>query len=176
MSEPLRILTVCLGNICRSPTAEAAVAEAAAARGLDVEVSSAGTGAWHVGEPPDRRMRTAAAERDLHLRGTAVQVTADAMSAADLVLAMDRRNLSELELLAASADVATPIVLFRRFDPRGDGDPDVPDPYFGGSEGFSEVVEMCRRTATALVAALAAGGVEGALRGDRGASEAEARP
>ncbi len=163
MSETLRLLTVCLGNICRSPTAEAAIVEAAMDAGLNVEVSSAGTGAWHVGEPPDRRMRAAAADRDLHLRGTGVQVTAPALAQADLVLAMDRRNLAALRTLAEDAGVSTPVVLFRRFDPEADDGAEVPDPYFGGLDGFAEVVAICRRTATALVAALASAGVDGAL-------------
>ncbi len=162
MSEQLKLLTVCLGNICRSPTAEAAIAEAAIAADLEVEVSSAGTGAWHVGEPPDHRMR-AAAGRGLSLGGTAVQVTAPALAQADLVLAMDRRNLAELQALAEAGGVSTPVVLFRRFDPEADGDLQVPDPYFGGSDGFAEVVAICRRTATALVAALSSAGVDGAL-------------
>ena len=173
MSEPLKLLTVCLGNICRSPTAEAAIAEAAAEADVEVEVSSAGTGAWHIGEPPDRRMRAAAADRDLHLAGSAVQVTAPAMADADLILAMDRRNLTELEVLAEAADISTPVVLFRRFDPEGDDDLEVPDPYFGGPDGFTEVVAICRRTAISLVAALASGGVAGALGGGRPAPDTD---
>ncbi|MEX2551040.1 MAG: hypothetical protein WD638_12505 [Nitriliruptoraceae bacterium] len=172
MTEPLKLLTVCLGNICRSPTAEAALAEAAAAAvDLAIEVSSAGTGAWHVGEPPDHRMRAAGAHHDLRIEGTAVQVTAPAMVEADLVLAMDRRNLAELQVLAETAGVTTPVVLFRRFDPATDDDTDVPDPYFGGPDGFDEVVAICRRTANSLVAALVSGGIEGALRYGRAPSE-----
>ncbi len=173
MSGTLQLLTVCLGNICRSPTAEAAIAEAAAEAGLDVEVSSAGTSAWHVDNPPDGRMRAAAADRDLHLGGTAVQVSAPALARADLVLAMDRRNLAEVQAMAEAAGVSTPIVLFRRFDPEADDDPEVPDPYFGGPDGFAEVVAICRRTATALVAALASDGVDGALERARPEPDAD---
>ena len=71
-----RVLMVCLGNICRSPTAEAALREAVDAAGLDVEVESAGTGAWHVGNPPDHRMTAAAADVDLHLSGAARRAAA----------------------------------------------------------------------------------------------------
>jgi protein-tyrosine phosphatase len=149
------VLTVCLGNICRSPTAEAALREAAAEAGMDLEVRSAGTGDWHVGGPPDARMRTAAAEVGLELTGVAAQVDADALRGADLVLAMDRSNLAALERLALLADVATPIHLFREFDPEADGQLEVPDPYYGGPEGFAEVVRIARRTARAVVAHLA---------------------
>jgi protein-tyrosine phosphatase len=172
----VRILTVCLGNICRSPTAEAALVEAAAAIGAAVEVASAGTGDWHLGEPPDPRMRAAAAAQGLPLRGTAAQVDARMLAEADLVVAMDRSNLRDLRTLAAESGVDTPIVLFRAFDPEVAAVPaaegpvraarvrgpdreyaadEVPDPYQGGPEHFTEVVAMCRRTAAAIVADLA---------------------
>jgi protein-tyrosine phosphatase len=152
--RPPIVLTVCLGNICRSPTAEAALREAAVAAGVDLEVRSAGTGDWHVGRPPDARMRAAAADVGLELTGTAAQVDADALREADLVLAMDRSNLAALERLALLADVTTPIRLFREFDPEADGHLEVPDPYYGGAEGFTEVVQIARRTAREVVAHL----------------------
>jgi protein-tyrosine phosphatase len=151
------ILTVCLGNICRSPTAEAALRQAAAEAGADVVVRSAGTGSWHVGAPPDSRMRAAAAAVELELDGEAARVTADDLHDADLVLAMDAANLQDLQRLATAHDVTTPIRRFRVFDPEGPGDLDVPDPYYGGEDGFRAVVEMCRRTADALIAQLADG-------------------
>lgn len=153
MSTPT-VLAVCLGNICRSPTAEAALREAAAHEGLELTVRSAGTGGWHVGAPPDRRMQAAAAEFDLHLDGTAKQVDASMLADADLVLAMDRSNLRDLERIAAHAGVDTPIQLFRDFDPEPD-DGEVPDPYYGGPDGFVEVVEIVRRTAREVVRHLA---------------------
>jgi protein-tyrosine phosphatase len=153
----ISILTVCLGNICRSPTAEAALRQAAAEAGVDLEVRSAGTGSWHVGSPPDHRMRAAAAAVELHLEGEAARVTADDLRDADLVLAMDAANLDDLQRLAAAHDITTPIRRFRVFDPEGPGDLDVPDPYYGGEDGFRAVVEMCRRTADALIAQLADG-------------------
>jgi protein-tyrosine phosphatase len=149
------VLAVCLGNICRSPTAEAALREAAAEAGLDLHVRSAGTGDWHVGSPPDRRMRSAAAEVGLTIDGTAEQVDAHMLDEADLVLAMDRSNLRDLERLAATAEVTTPIRLFRAFDPEP-GDGEVPDPYYGGPDGFVEVVDIVRRTAREVVRHLAA--------------------
>ncbi len=162
-TRPLTVLTVCLGNICRSPTAEAAIREAAAANGLALTVRSAGTGSWHLGEPPDARMRAAGAEVGLTLDGVAERVAVSAMAEADLILAMDRSNLAELEQLAAGGDLDTPIVLFRDFDPDAAPGAEVPDPYYGGTDGFTEVVAICRRTAGELVDALADGGVAGAL-------------
>lgn len=144
-----------MGNICRSPTGEAALVEAARAAGLALEVSSAGTGDWHVGNAPDPRMASAASAVGLELFGTAELVDADRLAAADLVLAMDAANLRDLERLAAVTGIATPIRRFREFDPEARGDLDVADPYYGGTDGFADVVETCRRTARALVGLLA---------------------
>jgi protein-tyrosine phosphatase len=152
------VLVVCLGNICRSPTAEAALRHEAEARGLPLEVHSAGTGDWHVGSPPDPRMREAAAEVGLDLAGAAAQVTAEDLERAELVLAMDRANLAALETMAARADVTTEIRLFREFDPDAGDDLEVPDPYYGGPRGFAEVVGIVRRAARGVVDHLAAEG------------------
>lgn len=155
--RPGRILTVCLGNICRSPTAEAALVEAAEAAGVALEVASAGTGDWHVGQPPHAPMRAAATAAGLTLRGTAQQVDAELLAWADLVVVMDRSNLAAVTRLADTAGVDTPVVLFRTFDPDdASGGPaeaaEVPDPYGGGAEDYTRVVELCRRTASGLVA------------------------
>ena len=155
MSTPT-VLTVCLGNICRSPTAEAALIAAADEAGIELRVRSAGTGGWHVGAPPDPRMRQAAAEVGLELEGAAAQVDAAMLAEADLVVAMDRSNLRDLRRLAEGSGVATPIHLFRDFDP-DPGDGQVPDPYYGGPDGFVEVVDICRRTSRELVRRLADG-------------------
>jgi protein-tyrosine phosphatase len=151
MSRPPVVLTVCLGNICRSPTAEAALREAAERVDFELTVRSAGTGDWHVGSPPDQRMTRAAADEGLHLSGVGDQVTPDHLADADLVLAMDRANLADLRDLADRAGVDAPIRLFREFDPEADDDFDVPDPYYGGPDGFAAVVRMVRRTAPAVV-------------------------
>ena len=150
-----RVLLVCLGNICRSPTAEAAVREAAEAAGLDLVVDSAGTGAWHVGEPPDERMTAAAAEDDLHLSGTARQVAEDDFGDFDLVVAMDRSNLDDLRRLAPDDDARSRLRLFREY--AGEPGQGVPDPYYGGPDGFREVVGIVRRAAKGLVAAIERG-------------------
>lgn len=151
----MRVLTVCLGNICRSPTAAAALVEAADHRGVDIEVDSAGTGDWHIGELPDRRMRDAAADVGLQLTGRARQVEAEDLTNFDLVLAMDGDNLRVLESMTEHVTPRGLIALFRTWDPDGIGD--VPDPYYGGPEGFADVVTMCRRTAGRIVEQVAGG-------------------
>ncbi|MDX1620336.1 MAG: low molecular weight protein-tyrosine-phosphatase [Nitriliruptorales bacterium] len=146
----MRILFVCLGNICRSPTAEAAFREAADDAGLEVEVDSAGTGDWHIGEPPDRRMQSAALEDGLQLAGRARQVEPVDFERYDLLVAMDRENRRDLERLAPDPEAADKIRLFREFQPDADA-PDVPDPYYGGDDGFHEVVRIVRSAAKGLV-------------------------
>lgn len=147
-----RVAVVCLGNICRSPMAHVVLEARLADAGLGdvVEVTSSGTGGWHVGDPMDRRaaatLTTAGYDASRH---RARQWTGSDTDDADLVLAMDGQNL---------ADLAGPTArtrLFRDFDPRDPGS-DVPDPYYGGDSGFEEVLAMVERTATALVDALRA--------------------
>ncbi|HEX6256117.1 MAG TPA: low molecular weight protein-tyrosine-phosphatase [Euzebyales bacterium] len=148
----MRVLFVCLGNICRSPTAEAATLEALIDVGIAnrVVLDSAGIGDWHVGRPPDRRMRAAASEDGLRLHGSARQVTADELGEWDLILAMDRDNLADLRAMAPDDDVRSRIRLFRDYDADATR-PDVPDPYYGGRQGFTEVVRICRAAADGLV-------------------------
>lgn len=152
----MRILTVCMGNICRSPTAEAALLEALREAGLDdrVAVDSVGTGSWHVGEAPDPRMTAAAADVGLELSGMARRLVRDDIADADLVLVMDRRNLRDVRALADPADHGK-IALFRSYDPAADAD-EVPDPYYEGPDGFTQVVAMSRAAARGVVAALQA--------------------
>ena len=152
MTVSPHILMVCLGNICRSPTAEIALKDAAARRNIDIVVSSAGTGDWHHGKPADSRMTAAAHTFDLDLTShVARQVNVTMMRDADLILAMDRTNFIELERLAAERHITTPIQMFRAFDPEVTDSVDVPDPYYGNGEGFTNVVSMCVRTAEHLL-------------------------
>ena len=145
-----RIELVCLGNICRSPMAHVLLEERLAEAGLDdvVEVTSSGTGDWHVGHPMDRRAAAAlsAAGYDPS-RHRARQYDAGSAGDVDLVLAMDSDNLNDL------GGVSPRVMLFRAFDPVDPGG-DVPDPYYGGDSGFEEVLAMVERTARSLVAAL----------------------
>ncbi|RMH20302.1 MAG: low molecular weight phosphotyrosine protein phosphatase [Gemmatimonadetes bacterium] len=146
------VLFVCLGNICRSPLAEGVLRHRLAARGLDarVAVDSAGTGAWHVGEPADARSRAVARRHGVILDGRARRVDPSDFERFDLVLAMDRSNLADLEALRPPGEVRARLALFRAFDPLADGDLDVPDPYYGGPDGFERVYEIVERACEVL--------------------------
>ena len=153
-----RILFVCLGNICRSPTAEAVMTRLVADAGLagEVEVQSAGTGAWHVGNPPDARAAAAAAARGFEMQSVARQVAAEDFDAFDLLVAMDRDNLRNLRRLAPDAEAARKARLLREFDPASAGAPDldVPDPYYGGDDGFEHVLDLVEAACAGLLAEL----------------------
>jgi protein-tyrosine phosphatase len=145
-----RIALVCLGNICRSPMAHVVLEHALGEAGLAdaVEVTSAGTGGWHEGEPMDDRAAATLVEAGLDPRRHRAR-TFDVgwHDDHDLVLAMDRANLRDV---GGGGDRTR---LFREFDPVDPGD-DVPDPYYGGPAGFEEVLRMVERTSASLVAAL----------------------
>ena len=131
----MRILFVCMGNICRSPTAEGVMRRLVDAQGLDIDVDSAGTGGWHAGEPPDERATAAARRRGVTLEGAARQVRPADFRRFDLLVAMDRRNLRELLDLAPDDEAADKVRLLV-------ADTDVPDPYYGGDRGFETVLDM----------------------------------
>jgi len=160
-TAPYHVVLVCLGNICRSPMADVVLGARLAAAGLDDEVlvESAGTGHWHVGDPMDRR---AAALLTTHgydaSRHRARQLDPAWFDRADLVLAMDADNLEDVRGLAADAGVVDPVSvvrLFRDLDPAATAaDRDVPDPYYGGDDGFAVVLAMVERTSDALVGEL----------------------
>src|SRR4051812_26708103 len=116
--EPTRICFVCLGNICRSPTAEAVMARLVDEAGLSeaVEIDSAGTGGWHVGQPPDDRAQAEAGRRGLTMTSRGRQFHAGDLDYFDLVVAMDRTNLAELRDLTGAAAHHDKIVLLRAFD------------------------------------------------------------
>ena len=147
-----RVLLVCLGNICRSPTAEG-VLRALAAReykGLKLEVDSAGTANYHVGEPPDRRTVAAARRRGYDIAGLrARQVCPDDLQDFNYVLAMDRANLDELDHFAQRPPRAH-LGLFLEFAP-GCGVDEVPDPYYGSQEDFERVLDLCEAGARGLL-------------------------
>jgi protein-tyrosine phosphatase len=143
-----RLLMVCLGNICRSPTAEAAVRLAIARQGIDAVVESRGTAGWHVGRPADPRTVAHAARRGLDLSGhRARQLVAADLAAFDLILAMDRENLAAMTRLATSTQQAK-LGLFLT------GGAEVPDPWAGGPEGFEAVLDLCLERAEGLVTGL----------------------
>ena len=146
------VLFVCLGNICRSPLAEGVFLHllAEAGSGDWFRVESAGTGAWHVGELPDPRSREVAERHGVVLPSRARQVTDRDLHEFDIVVAMDRSNLADLERLKARNGGAARLVLMRDFDPEP-GDGEVPDPYYGGASGFDRVFAMVLRSARGLL-------------------------
>ena len=148
----MRILFVCLGNICRSPTAEVVVRVMAAreAPELELEVDSAGTAGYHVGEAPDPRTRAAAARRGYDLSTLRARIVEPVdFERFDLILAMDRENLSVLRRRAPPV-AHERLRLFLEFAPRADVE-DVPDPYYGGPNGFEEVLDLVEDAARGLL-------------------------
>ncbi|GMR12066.1 MAG: low molecular weight protein-tyrosine-phosphatase [Gemmatimonadota bacterium] len=156
---PTSILFVCLGNICRSPLAEAVMRHHLSAAGIEgsVRVDSAGTGAWHEGDSPDPRACAVAERNGVTLNGSARRVVPADFHDFDYVLAMDRTNLRDLEYLQASSGGDAHVALFRHFDPLAEGDSTVPDPYYGGSSGFERIYEMVDRTCRELVECFSVG-------------------
>ena len=150
--DPIRVLFVCLGNICRSPLAEGVFRSLVRAREIESRylVDSAGTGAWHAGERPDQRSVEVARRNGVVLAGYARQIEAPDFADFDYVIAMDRQNLLELRTLARSQQGETHLHLLRDFDPEP-GDGQVPDPYYGGPDGFEHMYEMVNRACEALL-------------------------
>lgn len=153
--ERVSVLFVCLGNICRSPLAEGVFRALAAEADLGdrFRIDSAGTGAYHVGEAPDARSVAVAHDHGVHLTGLARQVTSKDLLAFDWVIAMDASNRRNLEALAGP-EGRRRIRLLRDFDPEGPG-ADVPDPYYGGPEGFQNVYRIVDRACRNLLKELA---------------------
>lgn len=149
-----RVLFVCLGNICRSPLGEGILYDKVQQAGLAavVHVDSCGTGAYHVGQPPHHESRRAARDRGLDISAQrARQVAAVDFAEFDLIVAMDRQNRHDLLALDASKPHQAKVRLFTDFV-AGIADPDVPDPYFGGPEGFDEVYELIDRGCEVILA------------------------
>jgi protein-tyrosine phosphatase len=157
----MRLLFVCLGNICRSPTAEGTMRALVQEAGLGrrVQLDSAGTGGWHVGEPPDSRAIAAARARGIELHGAAREVTRTDFDDFDLVLAMDRSNMRALRRLAPTDQAREKVRLLREFDPASAGatDLDVPDPYYGAAGGFDEVLDLVQAACAGLLDHIRAG-------------------
>ena len=140
----INLCFVCLGNICRSPTAEGVMLHLLEENGLSdqVAVDSAGTGAYHTGEPADARSARAALKRGVELPSRARQFKAADFERFDYVLAMDTSNFRNLEALAPGR-YADKLFLLRDFDPQAAKGSSVPDPYYGGERGFEEVLDQC---------------------------------
>jgi protein-tyrosine phosphatase len=155
---PCRILFVCLGNICRSPTAEGVFRDLVhkAAPGLEVEIDSAGTAGYHIGTAPDPRSQSAALRRGIDISDLrARQITRGDFAKFDLILAMDRDNLRDLEA-KSPADARAKMRLFLDYAPQT-GRTEVPDPYYGGAADFELVLDLCTAAARGLIAALQQG-------------------
>jgi protein-tyrosine phosphatase len=148
--KSLSVVFVCTGNICRSPMAEVVFADALRQEGLAgrVRVSSAGTGAWHVGNPADPRAAESLRRAGYGCTHTAAQLGTDHLSA-DLLVALDYGHFTTLRRMVRDPER---VVLLRSFDQAAGPDLDVPDPYFGGKPGFDEVLRMVRAAMPGLVA------------------------
>ena len=145
-----KVLFVCMGNICRSPTAEAVLRRLAAQRGLELEIDSAGTHGYHVGESPDARTQRAAAERSYDLSSLiARKVAPEDLDYFDYVLAMDRSNLDALRKLCP-ANRLPKLKLFMSYARQFDDD-EVPDPYYGLAHDFDLVLDMIEDAAEGLL-------------------------
>lgn len=163
-ARPYRITAVCLGNICRSPIAEAVLRDRLDAAGFgDVVVDSAGTGDWHVGYPADSRARATLLTHDYSLDGhTARQITPEWFADMDLILAMDSSNFTTLQAMADAVGATPDLHMLRAFDPglahlpQPHPELDVPDPYYGEEDGFSDVLRMIERASEGLMAQLPA--------------------
>ncbi len=157
MSAPaVRVCFVCLGNICRSPTAEGVMRNLLARARLSdrVHVESAGTGGWHVGEPADRRSVAHAKRRGIVLDRRAQQLTAKYFARFDLLVVADQQNLANVRRLAPNDEERAKVRLLRSFEPGAALGAEVPDPYTGGSDGFEEVLDICERACDGLLAHL----------------------
>lgn len=150
---PKKVLFVCMGNICRSPVGEEIFRQFARQQTFDAVVDSAGTIDYHTGQPADKRMRKAAAKRGYRLAGCARQVNRRDLRDHDLVIAMDRTNLNDL--LQLDSDNRKKLRLLSDFLPLSANWPrDVPDPYYGGDDGFEYVIEMIEAACPAILNAL----------------------
>jgi len=154
-----RVCFVCLGNICRSPTAEAVFAKFVADAVVEQEffIDSAGTASYHKGELADVRSRAAAQRRGYSITHRARQFQRSDFAVFDLVCAMDSDNLAELRRLAPTPEAKLKIRLLRGFDPCAPDEAEVPDPYYGGERGFDEVIDICERACRGLLDQLCRG-------------------
>lgn len=150
--EPLKICFVCLGNICRSPTAEGIFQHIVNREGLAsfFEIDSAGTAAYHVGEPANSRSRDIAEKNGIKLLSRARKFEPLDLTYFDLIIAMDRENIRDIQALDSKKEHLSKIFLLRFFDPVPE-DQQVPDPYYGGLDGFKEVFDIVTRSCEALL-------------------------
>ncbi|MEU2491400.1 low molecular weight protein-tyrosine-phosphatase [Streptomyces sp. NPDC007883] len=153
---PFSVCFVCTGNICRSPMAESVFRARVEDAGLDglVVVDSAGTGGWHEGDGADARTVDVLREHGYPSRHVARQFRPSWFAGLDLVIALDEGHLRELRRLAPTAADAAKVRLLRSYDPAAGADLDVPDPYYGGTDGFEECLDMVEAASEGLLAAV----------------------
>jgi protein-tyrosine phosphatase len=149
----ISVCFVCLGNICRSPTAEAVFIKMVKDAGLEGEflIDSAGTAGYHVGKLADSRSRAAAQRRGYEILSRARQFEPRDFDAFDMICAMDEDNLRELHRLAPNLEAKSKLFLLRHFDETAPARAIVPDPYYGGERGFDEVIDICERACRGLL-------------------------
>jgi len=158
MTRKKKVLFVCLGNICRSPSAEAVFRHLLDQRGLseDFTVDSAGTSAYHAGEPADKRMRKHAAKRGIQLTSISRKFRISDFDQFDHIIAMDHDNMSELKKMARNENDLGKLTMMTDYSKKYNMD-HVPDPYFGGEEGFEQVLDLLEDAGQGLVETLTEG-------------------
>lgn len=152
--QPTKLLFVCLGNICRSPTGEGVMRHLVEEAGIadQFEIDSAGTGNWHLGDGPDRRSVAAAAARGITIGGHARQVTGADFEHYDYILAADAYNFRDLQAIAPTDEDEAKVHMLREFDELSTPDDyDVPDPYYGGPSGFDDVIDLVEAACRGLL-------------------------
>lgn len=158
----MHILAVCAGNICRSPAAEAAIRAEARRAGIDVEVDSAGTGSWNIGNAPHPQAVAAGTRAGLEIGGRARRINSADFDRFDVIVVMDRANLRDVLDMAPSLEDRAKVRLFRTFDPATDSE-EVPDPYGGPDEGYDATMELVTAAAAGLVDTLRSGGMKNSV-------------
>lgn len=148
-----KIMFVCMGNICRSPLAHGVFQKMVTIHGLSdhFEIESSGTTGYHMGELPDHRMSQTALSHGYDLKHRARRFMPHDLEDYDLVLAMDKENLRDIMAQASDDEQRRKVKLFRDFDPLGYENSEVPDPYYGGPEGFDNVFKIVERTSKSLM-------------------------
>jgi len=162
LSDITHICFVCLGNIVRSPLGENMFRHLAKQMGVvnQYEIGSAGTSGYHIGEQSDRRMRRVAAKHGLKYVGHARQFYPQDFDRFNLIIAMDTTNQADLIRQASTSEQRSKVRLMREFDPLGGSNAVVPDPYYGGIDGFEEVYSIIERSCQGLLDCLENGELE----------------
>lgn len=152
---------VCMGNICRSPLAHTVFEYYVKNKGLtDYTVDSTGVIGFHAGETADSRMRATAAKHGIQITHRAKKITMSDLKSFDLILVMDRSNMSEIRNITDDPSLLEKVEYFREYDPENNGNIEVPDPYYGGDSGFENVFDIADRTCRNLLSVLDKNGVK----------------